>query len=193
MMHILWDFDGTLFNTYPAYTRIFKTILGPDADEQEVYAKLKVSFSEAIRHYNLTDSQRQEMLRLETELSPELTPPFEGVEEVLKLAGLNVIMTHKPRKEAVAILHHYGWEKYFAEIVAGDDGFPRKPAPASYRYLHERHRIDLAIGDRELDILPAKALGIKTCLFQNSTPGADFYLEEYGQFSRIKDRLIVKG
>jgi FMN phosphatase YigB (HAD superfamily) len=59
---------------------------------------------------------------------------------------------------------------------------PRKPDAASYKYLHEKYEIHLAIGDREIDILPAKSLGIKTCLFQKSTPGADFYLSEYRDF-----------
>ena len=43
-------------------------------------------------------------------------------------------MTHKPRKEVEYILSHYGFNKYFVDIVAGDDGFARKPDPESYIY-----------------------------------------------------------
>ncbi len=50
-MNILWDFDGTLFDTYPAYTRIVKDVLGDTATYEEVYARLKVSFPHAIQHY----------------------------------------------------------------------------------------------------------------------------------------------
>ncbi|GAY77594.1 hypothetical protein NBRC111894_3148 [Sporolactobacillus inulinus] len=45
----------------------------------------------------------------------------------------------------------------------------------------------MAVGDRTLDIIPAKKLGKKTCLFQNDAPGADFYLDRYDQFfDRVK-------
>ncbi len=94
-------------------------------------------------------------------------------------------MTHKPRDEVKVILDYYQWNDYFQEIVAGDDGFPRKPNAASYRYLHEKYHLDLAIGDRLLDLLPAKEIGISTCFFQNSSPGADFYLNNYQDFYKI--------
>jgi phosphoglycolate phosphatase len=94
-------------------------------------------------------------------------------------------MTHKERVDVAAILSCHKLDGYFADMVAGDDGYPRKPHPASYEFLHEKHGIDLAIGDREIDILPAKSLGIKTCLFQNTAPSADFYLENYKDFIRI--------
>jgi phosphoglycolate phosphatase len=121
----------------------------------------------------------------EKRIHPSQTPPFSGVEEILRFANVNVIMTHKAREEVIHILKYYEWEHYFKDIVAGDDGFPRKPDPASYIYLHAKHKIDIAIGDRELDILPAKSIGIKTCLFQNNTPGADIYLMKYEDFFNI--------
>lgn len=91
----------------------------------------------------------------------------------------------------MSILDYYGWGHYFSNIVAGDDGFPRKPDPASYRYLNDRNKLDLIIGDREIDILPGKLLGVQTCLFQNSTPGADYYLWDYGEFSKVIPRLLI--
>jgi len=57
-------------------------------------------------------------------------------------------------------LRYYGWENYFAEIVTLANGFPRKPPVDSYQYLLTKYSIDLAIGDRELDLIPAKKLGI---------------------------------
>lgn len=183
-MNILWDFDGTLFDTYPAFTNIFYDILGGDISKEEIYSHLKISMTHAARHFGFTEQQIRDWRNRET-VHPGGTPPFSGVEEVLRFADLNVIMTHKPRKEVLEILEYYRWERYFRHIVGGDDGFPRKPDPASYRFLHETYRLDLAIGDREIDILPAKAIGISTCLFQNRTPGADFYLERYEDFFEV--------
>ncbi|MCE5170684.1 hypothetical protein LQV63_15325 [Paenibacillus profundus] len=62
-----------------------------------------------------------------------------------------------------------------------------------YEYLHSRNRIDLIIGDREIDILPSKTMGIKTCLFQDNTPGADYYLSEYKDFLALRSTGWVKA
>lgn len=182
IMNILWDFDGTLFNTYPAYTEILYKVLDGQVSKQDILAKLKISFTHVVRSYGLTEQQIKKAFAAEKDLHPADTPPFPYVENILQFAEINVIMTHKPRKDVTNILAHYGWLDYFKDIVAGDDGFPRKPDPASYIYLHSKYKIDLAIGDREIDIIPAKTIGIKTCLFQNSTPGADLYLTSYADF-----------
>lgn len=120
---------------------------------------------------------------MEERIPPKEFKPFDSVEKVLNYADNNVIMTHKLRKDVDKILEYYGWNKYFSEIVAGDDGFPRKPNKKSYEYLHRKYMIDLVIGDREIDIIPAKELGISTCLYQNNISNiADFYLDNYKEF-----------
>ncbi|PLR87162.1 HAD-IA family hydrolase [Bacillus sp. V33-4] len=182
-MNILWDFDGTLINTYPAYTRILREVLDNRISEAEAFEQLKVSFSHAFEHFQLTDKQIVRVRSEARKLQACGVEPFPGVENVLNHANKNVIMTHKERDDVWDILKYHRMDHFFADMVAGDDGFPRKPDPSSYRYLHEKHQIDLAIGDRELDILPAKMLGIKTCLFQNNTPGADYYLKSYEDFN----------
>lgn len=111
--------------------------------------------------------------------------PFENVEEVLRFADKNVIMTHKHRDGVLSILEHYGWDKYFVDMVTIDDGFPRKPNPLAYDHLHKKHNIDLAIGDRELDLLPAKELGISTCMFQGESDVADYSLPHYSDFFKV--------
>jgi len=184
-MNILWDFDGTLFDTYPAYTKVFSAVLGDKADPTEIYNKLKVSSAHAMEYFHLTDDQIKEIDRLEDNISPKDMIPFEHVEDILKFANKNVIMTHKSRAGVLAILQHYGWEKYFIDMVTYDDGFPRKPDPASYHYLHTKHKIDLVIGDRELDIIPGKALGISTCLYRNPSNIADYHLQDYADFFKI--------
>ncbi len=111
--------------------------------------------------------------------------PFGGVEEILKYADKNVIMTHKHRAGVMEILEYYGWDKYFVDMVTIDDGFPRKPNSLAYDHLHKKHNIDLAIGDRELDLIPAKELGISTCMFQGSCDVADYSLSYYSEFFQV--------
>ena len=184
-MNILWDFDGTLFDTYPGYARMVKNAVQTNLSEEEIFSLLKVSFGHASQELNLTDEQIKHIHLLERQLKPLDFKPFPGLKEVLESADLNVIMTHKYREGAESILKANGMDQYFTEIVATDDGFPRKPHPASYQYLHDKYRIDLAVGDRELDILPAKSIGIKACLFQNDTPVADYYVDSYYRFFDI--------
>ncbi|TFD93584.1 HAD-IA family hydrolase [Jeotgalibacillus sp. R-1-5s-1] len=184
-MNILWDFDGTLFDTYPAYSKRLHDVLVGKASQEEAYTQLKISASHALNFFDLSNEERKTYDDLTKQISPDEMVPFNGVEAVLKSANKNVIMTHKDQKSALEILDFHGFTDYFTEIVTIDHGFPRKPDPASYQYLHERHHIDLAIGDRELDIIPAKKLGIATCLFQNDSQLADYHLENYHDFFRV--------
>jgi phosphoglycolate phosphatase-like HAD superfamily hydrolase len=186
-VNILWDFDGTIFDTYPAYTKIFQSIVGNDVSLEEVYSQLKVSFTHAIEHFRLTSDQEECVREWSARIPPNEVMPFPFVENVLKAANKNVIMTHKERKEVEEILAFYNLSGYFVDMVAGDDGYPRKPDASSYRYLHEKHSLHLAIGDRELDVIPAKEIGLKTCLFQNKKAKADYYLESYDDFFSIVD------
>ncbi|AJI26941.1 phosphoglycolate phosphatase [Bacillus cereus] len=184
-MNILWDFDGTLFDTYPVYTKILSQVLGEEISEEEIYKNLKVSFSHAIDYYKISKKQLSEIDVLESRITIEDIKPFEKVEEVLKFADKNVIMTHKDRAGVLSILNHYGWDKYFVDMVTIDDGFPRKPNSLAYDHLHKKHNINLAIGDRELDLIPAKELGISTCMFQGSCDVADYSLAHYSEFFQV--------
>ena len=55
-MNILWDFDGTLFNTYPAYVTVFKKVLKEEVSEEQILAKLKISFTHAVGYFKLSDN-----------------------------------------------------------------------------------------------------------------------------------------
>jgi len=186
-MNVLWDFDGTLFDTYPAFTETMYKILNQKIPKTKIFKELKVSFSHAVKTFGLSDEDVARFKKLETSLSPQFKPPFPYIEDVLMKVNTNVIMTHKPRVEVKAILDYYDWHHYFKEIVTIDDGFPRKPDPSAYQYLHEKYMLDLVVGDRLLDIIPAKKLGIKTCLFQNNEDGADYYLSSYEKFFSVVD------
>lgn len=158
-------------------------------DKQEIYEKLKISYSHAMNYYNISSKVAMEINILKEKLSPKDMKPFENVEEILKFANKNVIMTHKHRNGVLAILKYYGWNKYFVDMVTIDDGFPRKPNSSAYIHLHSKHRIDLVIGDRELDLIPAKELGISTCMFQGQSDIADYHLEKYSDFLTLTFRV----
>jgi phosphoglycolate phosphatase-like HAD superfamily hydrolase len=189
-LNILWDFDGTLFNTYPAYTKILANFTSHGITEEEAFPQLKVSFNHAFRYFGLSAEEEKEVRAAVRKLMPEDFLPFPGVKEVLARADKNVIMTHKEREDVEKVLKYHALDGFFAEIVAGDDGYPRKPHTASYEFLHNKHHIDLVIGDRELDVIPGKQLGIQTCLFQNQAGSADFHLEKYADFEKTIGKTL---
>jgi len=187
-MKLLWDFDGTLFDTYPAYVetvlRLFPQ-LAQQFSYDDILREMKVSFSHGFRYLGLTAEQEAYYRRENLALPPELLRPFDGVERVLAQAELNVIMSHKEHAVIDAVLKAHGLTQYFTEIVTPEDGFPRKPDAASYRYLHDKYALDAAIGDRALDLIPAKAVGMKTIMFQGTCEAADASLDQYEHFEKV--------
>ncbi|WP_353948454.1 HAD-IA family hydrolase [Sporolactobacillus sp. Y61] len=183
-MHILWDFDGTLFNTYPIYQKLMKEVL-PDRSEQEILAHIKISFTHAFSYFHMTVSQIRAFRDLMHQVPAKAVQPFDGLENVLSSAEKHVIMTHNNRHDVLQVLKYHQLDSYFNDIVAYEDGFPKKPDPASYVYLDRKYGIDLVIGDRLLDIISGRKIGSRTCLFQNRQPGADFYLEDYREFFNV--------
>ena len=52
--HIIWDFDGTLFDTYPVMGSIFKRMLEEEGIEESldgILKYMKLSMSYALHHY----------------------------------------------------------------------------------------------------------------------------------------------
>ncbi|RHW38068.1 HAD family hydrolase [Neobacillus notoginsengisoli] len=184
-MNILWDFDGTICNTYPSYTRALMEIIGDGYTEEETLAQLKLSFGNAFRFFKISEEQSRKFLQQVRGLKPEEFLPFPGVEEVLAKANSNVIMTHKEKEDVEKVLRHFNLRHYFAEIVGKEDGFPRKPDLKAYEYLHEKYGLSLVIGDRAIDLEPARRLGITTVSFQNHESEADFYLDDFREFGSV--------
>lgn len=187
-MNLLWDFDGTLFDTYPAYVdtvlRVFPHIREQFSYE-DILREMKVSFSHGFRYLGLSASEEALYRQQNLALPPQLLKPFPDVEKVLARADVNVIMSHKERVVIEAVLKEHGLFDYFTEIVTPEDGFPRKPHAASYRYLHDKYALDVAIGDRALDLMPAKAVGMKTIMFQGTCDVADATLDAYKHFEKV--------
>jgi HAD superfamily hydrolase (TIGR01549 family) len=186
-MKLLWDFDGTMFNTYPTIVKSFKELL-PDREvsDEEVLKQMKISSEVAIQYFQIEKRIFDETFHaLEKRLHPKDKPPFPYLEDVLKSAELNVIVTHKSKESTLEILDFYDMKKYFTEIITKDDGYKRKPDTGAYAYLHDKYGIDMVIGDRELDLKPARELGIKTCAFQNPDLEADYHLSSYRDFFTV--------
>lgn len=189
-MHILFDFDGTLFDSYPNIVEnIYREIREERKhiiSKEDIFKLVKINAKTAMDMLEFDDKQRANVYEKQYEVIPELNKPFPFIEKVLQYSEKNVIMTHKSEDAVLKILEYYKMTHYFTEIVAkGGKYFERKPGTGSYEYLFKKYHIDLVIGDRQLDLLPAKELGIATCSYQNHLPDADYYIDNYSNFPLV--------
>lgn len=183
MKDLMWDFDGTLFDTYPWMTKCFKRALqdmGIQEMENEVFRNIKISVKEAVEYYageyKIDAGMLAERYRLyQEDMDYETILPFphalEVCEEVVKLGGRNFLITHRDTS-SLRLLKHYKLLGLFSGEVTSEDGLKRKPDPEIFLHAIDKYNIKkdeaLAVGDRELDILSAHNAGIKACLFENA-------------------------
>ncbi|SDN39020.1 HAD hydrolase-like protein [Bacillus sp. OK048] len=182
-MNILWDFDGTLFDTYPALVEGFVKLSQQNLNREEVLKWLKIDSKTAFNYYGIDETNRAEYKRLDKQYSKLYSKPFEHLEEVLSAVENNIIVTHRDMESTTYLLEKYQLSHYFKEIVSVEEqGFTRKPHTSSYEFVLKNYHIDLVVGDRDLDLLPARKLKIKTVAFQNRNIEADFHIDRYSDF-----------
>ena len=179
--HLIWDFDGTLFDTYPPLIRAIGQALADDGitEGHDVIADLLNDtlarcIAGLIETHNLEGPGFEARIeRYWSETTPQDNPPFPGVmhacERVLAAGGRHYIVTHRGRESMLTLLDWYNVRGMFADFLTRDDGYPRKPDPASFQAMIERHHLPLdevlAVGDRALDIQAGQGARVHTCLF----------------------------
>jgi len=183
IINVLWDFDGTLFDTYPALVSGFINLSQQDLDREEVLRWLKIDSKTAFKHYGIDENQRMEYQNLHNYYSKTESKPFEHLSDALASVDNNIIVTHRDKESTKFLLEKYHLTQYFKDIVSVEEqGFTRKPHRSSYEYVLKSYHIDLVVGDRDLDLIPARELNIKTCAFQNRNIEADFHIDSYVDF-----------
>ncbi len=175
--HFIWDFDGTIIDTYPHTTTAFmetakKHNINASYDEAMVHLRHSLSGAKAI--YKLSDEVFDSFIERALELWFEPIPvPYNGIEAVLEkivlAGGKNFIYTNRDIT-AVKYLEHYGLAKYFTDYVYNTSpAYAKKPAPDSVEYIVKKYSLykdEVAmVGDREIDVLSGKNAGCKAILF----------------------------
>lgn len=177
--HFIWDFDGTLFDTYPLIIAQMQAVLadfGHTIDPVELMEQLLNTVGAAlsycaekfsIDYAKLSDAYT--VLHDQSALMP-VALPMASVEKalaaVLSRGGKNFIFTHRNLASTNAYLEKYGLSHYFADISAPDTpGFAWKPAPDAIEFLLETHGLDrdevAMVGDREIDLASGRAAGVR--------------------------------
>lgn len=204
--HFIWDFDGTLYDTYPVSVIALRHALndcGVDDDADHILSLLKITIPHAIdyyiKKYKVGDDfyERFTYYRLKDEVNVR---PYEYVEQICKKicesGAHNYLYTHRD-KTSIEYLKRDGLYKYFTDFIISEDGFEDKPSPQALNHLLNKRSIPkvkaIMIGDRDIDILSGKNAGIATCFFDACKYGkvdfADYTVKSYKEMVR----LIEKG
>ena len=177
MKNYIWDFDGTLFDTYPAMVdgawQALKDF-GISMGKKEIYFKMKkYSTSYLINESNLNAREFNELFHRYEKESTEVSRPFPETKQVLEMlkdnGGRHFILTHRLTESTWGLLKEHRLAHLIEEVVGIDQDFPRKPDPASLNYLIDTFHLErtdtMMIGDRRLDIEAGKNAGVATCLY----------------------------
>jgi HAD superfamily hydrolase (TIGR01549 family) len=178
--HYFWDFDGTLFDTYPRICRAMKKALAECAivaPDDELLRLVKVSLRRAADEYGARGgvSADEIMKRYHAHAEDESYDsmlPYAGAVDFLRAVtehgGKNYLYTHRGHS-GVRAIDHYGLSGLFSDFVTREDGFPHKPAPDALNYLCEKHGLDkracVMLGDRDIDLDSGKNAGMACALF----------------------------
>lgn len=177
MKNFIWDFDGTLYDTYPVMLQaLLKTLHDYQQvlPAEEVYRKIKeTSIRQLITELPVPQKKFDETYHRYEALSLTESFPFEATPDVLaalKAAGAqHFILTHRTVESTWQLLKRDGLADFVTEIIGSDSGFPRKPDPTSLEYLTVRYQLDkkksVMVGDRPLDIKAGENAGIQTIFY----------------------------
>jgi HAD superfamily hydrolase (TIGR01509 family) len=185
--HVIWDLDGTLFDTYPAMAQAFKAALadlGQDAPADWIEGLVRQSLDHCLSSlaaaYRLPEEAiEQGFDKYYGAVTAEEQPPFAGVIAVCRAVcsggGKNVIVTHRGPKGTLELLTTHRMTEYFAGWITRQDGYPRKPDPAAFEAALQRYDLKreetMTVGDRAIDILAGQAAGLFSCRFGTDADG----------------------
>jgi len=161
----IWDFDGTLFDSYPDMALGFHralTDLGIETDYDSVMREIKKSVGRAARYFTQgTGIAPSAVVAHFQEVRADYhTSLYPGAKEALlaivRAGGRNFLYSHRD-ESAWASLRENGLEDAFSGGIISSDPFPAKPAPDAINHLVSTYAIDrsraVMVGDRDIDLL----------------------------------------
>lgn len=185
--HVFWDMGGTLVDTYPQLDRALADVVadhGGSVDVHEVSRLTRVSTGHAVAHLSTrfgvpeaAFEAAEEALKERWRAAPAPAMPGAAalLHDVRAAGGLNLVVTHRDRRSAESLLTGIGLE--VDDLISTADGYPRKPDPAMYRAMLERHGLDpaqcLAVGDRPIDAEAAAGAGLATATLESPEAPVD--------------------
>jgi phosphoglycolate phosphatase-like HAD superfamily hydrolase len=205
--NIIWDVDGTLFDTYPAISAAILAALAEqgvtierDIVTHMAMTSLGTTLPDLAKRFKLDHERlfvRYEFFLTGTPLGSQR--PFPGVKQVLQRVahngGMNLIATHRGKDSLIPMLKYHRLYSFFADMLSIHDGYPRKPNPAMFNTLIEKHGLiteeTITIGDRDLDLEAGKAAGVRTILFGDAPHNVvpDFHTSDYYEILQLMESV----
>jgi len=202
--YLIWDFDGTLFDTYPVMTQSFIRALqklGIEETSEHVMELMKISYSTLLEycqdhHHIDIDELMIHYNFIRHPIEVKYFKPFDYVHEICKMVcrngGKNYLYTHRS-KSTIEHMERNGLVEYFSGYITKENNFKRKPHPEALQRLLTTKIIPpeqaIMIGDREIDIEAGKNARIHTCYFTNGetkySQYADFIIKEFKELVSI--------
>ena len=195
--HYLWDFDGTLFDSYPHVLASLEKVLaeeGISRDHTELWRRLLVNYGEGRKYAGITPEAYKRFVDYqyimdENEIEPKVIP-FEGMRDLLaaivKNGGKNYLYTHR-NNTALAFLDRFGLSEFFADSVTSEEHFPAKPAPDAVLAIIARNHLDpkdcVMVGDRLIDGMSGINAGIAGVLITAATDNTKTPDNDYDAFA----------
>lgn len=200
--HIIWDFDGTLFDSYPAMALAVKTALekqGVYESYDNIMKMMKISMIHLYKYlsetYSINDSVKSDYHKYRKQLEINMKPYSHVIEMCKKICQsnrYNHLYTHRG-KSSIEYLKKHNMLEYFSGLITRDSDFKRKPDPEALIYLIEEYNINkneaLMIGDRDIDILAARNAGIAGCYYKSyplyNCETANYTITDYSQLIEL--------
>ena len=176
---VIFDLDGTLVDSAgeiaAALARTFESLrlvpLGESAVKEMIGRGVRVLLERALRQAGASGIDVDDAVaRFETHYAAAIGSDatlFPGVSQGLGLLEAHgmamAVVTNKPRYFTLQLLERLDVARYFRAVVAGDDGYVKKPAPdmlvAAAAALGVAPHEALMIGDSDNDTVAARAAG----------------------------------
>jgi phosphoglycolate phosphatase len=185
---ILFDFDGTLADSYPAITASVNHVRQlhqlPPLEVDEVKRHVGRGPEHLVRH-TIPGAEVAHVVALYREHHPsvmlagtELLPGALDALATLHQAGIRLgVCSNKPVGFTRVLLEHLGLTLYLS-VVVGPEDVPRpKPAPDMLLLALQRLEVQAAdalfIGDMTVDIATARAAGVRVWIVPTGSDAVD--------------------
>ena len=197
--HVWFDLEGTLtirsdeFNEahnqlrYETYSEVVGKPLTEELkqDFEKIYAK-NGSNSAVFRSLGCASDFWQKCFNKldKTRYYKPVKTVYSTLEELKEKVPISIFTNLKP-EEVESTLKIINVDKsWFKFIISGDDIKERKPVLDGFYLMIKKSGLPpreiLYVGDRvKVDVLPAKELGIKTCLVWDKSDEADYSFEKF--------------
>jgi HAD superfamily hydrolase (TIGR01509 family) len=200
----IWDFDGTLVDSYPGIVQAFDEALGDfgcHEDPDEIHALCMNTLSHCAEtlceRFEIDQDAFEAAFSAHYSVVPATaTPVIPGVmplcRRIQAAGGQNMVFTHRQRETMEAVMEARGMNDAFVDAQTTRDGYPSKPDPTAFLALMERHGATpdetLAVGDRVLDVEAGQNAGMATCYYGPALPegcAPDYAVSDYAELEAI--------